>query len=208
MLKWWDLNHDLERVVTLEGKKLSVAYPAGSQTDADEVTGLRSKRLSTQGFELASTRNYWIWLVLSSLLLLVCGLSYWVKPVRDRVSLKLESILTMRRDRKALQQACMSNDPSGARRELLKWGRQRWPGDNINGLHQIEARTASIALFREFVRLDAALYANRDSAWQGRQLWRLLAAEPRYQPAEADLPENLSLNLYPQQDLSMRVITR
>jgi hypothetical protein len=208
MLKWWDVNHDLERVVMLEGKKLSVAYPAVVQTDADELTGLRSKQLSTQGFELASTRNYWIWLVLSGLLLLVCGLSYLVKPVRDRLSLKLESILTMRRDRKALQQACMSNDPSGARRELLKWGRQRWPGDNINGLHQIEARTASIALLREFVRLDAALYANRDSAWQGRQLWRLLAAEARYQPAGADLPEYSLPNLYPQQDLSIRGVIR
>jgi hypothetical protein len=114
----------------------------------------------------------------------------------------------MRRNRKALQQACMSNDPSGARRELLKWGRQRWPGDNINGLHQIEARTASIALLREFVRLDAALYANRDSAWQGRQLWRLLAAEARYQPAGADLPEYSLPNLYPQQDLSIRGVIR
>jgi hypothetical protein len=208
MLKWWDVNHDLERVVMLEGKKLSVAYPAVVQTDADELTGLRSKQLSTQGFELASTRNYWIWLVLSGLLLLVCGLSYLVKPVRDRLSLKLESILTMRRDRKALQQACMSNDPSGARRELLKWGRQRWPGDNINGLHQIEARTVSIALLREFVRLDAALYANRDSAWQGRKLWRLLAAEARYQPAGADLPEYSLPNLYPQQDLSIRGVIR
>ena len=208
MLKWWDVIQDLERVVTLAGKKLIVAYPAGVQTDADEVTGLRSKRLSTQGFELASTRNYWIWLVLSGLLLLVCGLSYLVKPVRDRVRLKLESILTMRRDRKSLQQACMSNDASGARRELLKWGRQRWPGDNINGLHQIEARTESIALLREIVRLDAALYANHDSAWQGRQLWRLLAAETLCQPAGADLPEYSLPNLYPQQDLSMRGVIR
>jgi hypothetical protein len=102
----------------------------------------------------------------------------------------------------------MSNDPASARRELLQWGRQRWPGDNINGLHQIEARTESIALVRELASLDAALYANRYSAWQGRQLWRLLAAEPRYQPAGSDLPENSLPNLYPQQDLSMRVVIR
>jgi hypothetical protein len=208
MLKWWDVIHDLERVVTLEGKKLIVTNPAAIQTGKDELSGLRSKRLSTQGFEMASTRNYWIWLVLSGLLLIVCGLSFLVKPVGDRVSRKLESILTTRRNRKALQQACMSNDPSGARRELLQWGRQRWPGDNINGLHQIEARTESTALLRELASLDAAVYANHDSAWQGHRLWRLLVDEPRYQPVETELPENPLANLYPQQDLSMRGVIR
>jgi hypothetical protein len=102
----------------------------------------------------------------------------------------------------------MLNDPTGARRELLEWGRQRWSGDNINGLHQIEARTESIALVRELASLDAALYANRDSAWQGRQLWRLLAAEPHYPPAGPDLPENWLPNLYPQQDLPIRLVIR
>jgi len=202
LLKWWDVNHDVERVVTLEGKKLIVNNPVTDQTGNDALAQLRSKRLSTPGLELASARNYQVWLVLPGLLILVCGLSFCVKPVRDRVYRKLESILTTRRTRKALQQACMSNDPASARHELLQWGRQRWPGDNINGLHQIEARTESIALVRELASLDAALYANRDSAWQGRQLWRLLSAEPRYQPAGSDLSSNSLPNLYPQQDFS------
>ncbi len=161
--KWWDVNHDVERVEILDGKKLIVTNPAAAQADSDELTRLRSKRLSTQGFELASARNHWTLLVLFSLLLLIFGLSFFVKPVRDRANRKLESILTTRRTRKALQQACMSNDPTGTRRELLKWGRQRW---------------------------------------------RLLAAEPRYRPAGSDLPEGSLPNLYPQQDLSMRVVTR
>ena len=206
-LKWWDVNHDVERVVMLEGKKLIVTNPAVIQTHNDQLTGLRLKRLSPQGFELASARNNWVWLVLPGLLLLVCGLSFCVKPVRDRVSRKLESVLSTRRNRKALQQACISNAPTDARRELLKWGKQRWPGDNINGLHQIEARTESSALVKELARLDAALYANENSAWQGRRLWHLLAAEPRCQPTGSDKPANSLPSLYPRQDSSLRVVT-
>jgi hypothetical protein len=157
---------------------------------------VRSKLLSTEEFALASVRNQWQWLVLISLIFLVCGLSFYVKPVRDRVIGTLRAYAATRRNRKALRQACVSNDPAGTRRELLRWGREQWSEDNINGLHQIEVRTASSDLVRELYRLDAALYANQASTWRGRALWRLIAAEQGYRPG-SDAYENPLPDLYP-----------
>jgi hypothetical protein len=207
-LKWWDIMRDVERVAKLDGKILIVADPADIRSSDDEFTALRSNRLPAAGFEPATVRGHWQWPLLISLGLLICGLSFYAKPAGARIISKLEPILTTRRTRKALKQACMSNDAAGARRELLKWGRARWPDENINGLHQIEARTDSVALLREFSRLDAALYANHASAWQGRALWRLIAGGRSYHPAGSGSHPNSLQNLYPRQDLPLQTTIR
>jgi hypothetical protein len=180
--------------------------PVDAQSAHDELTQLRSKLLPTEGFALASVHNQWLWVVLISLIFL-CRLSLCVKPVRDRVIGTLRAYAATRRNRKALKQACISNDPAGTRRELLLWGRGQWPEDNINGLHQIEVRTESGALIGELHRLNAALYANQTSTWRGRALWRLIAAEQCYHPG-SDAYENPLPDLYPRQDSFVQTVTR
>jgi hypothetical protein len=135
---------------------------------------------------------------------MACVSLFFVTPACRQISRKIESLLTGRRNRQALKEACMTNDPLNARRELLKWGRQRWPGDNINAVNQIEARTGSAEFGKELSRLDRALYANRASGWQGRRLWQLVVNAPPVHPAGSDLDQNSLPNLYPQQGLSTR----
>jgi hypothetical protein len=185
-----------------------VMNPADAQSANHEPAQLPSNLLSADGFALVSVRNQWQWLGLISLILLICGLSICIKPVRNRAIRKLGVISASRRNRNALKLACMSNDSACTRHELLQWGRQRWPEDNISGLHQIEVRTESSALVQELHRLDAALYANHASTWRGRPLWRLITAEHGYHPARSDAYENSLPDLYPRQDSSVQAVSR
>lgn len=208
LLKWWDVTEDIERVVVLEAKKLTVINPAATLSGSGESTTSHPNHLSAETPGLASLRDHWQWLALISLVLLIGGFTVFITPVCDAVKRKIGSLVTTRRNRKALQRACMSNDPVAARHELLKWGRGRWPDDSILGLHQIATRTGSSALVRELSRLDAAVYANHHSAWQGQALWRLVAAERSQHPARSALPENSLPGLYPRQDSSLQATTR
>ena len=200
VLKWWDVTRDSETVALLGSRKFTVINPVGTQPGIADLSRLHSN----VSRETTSMRGLWLWLVLVSLLLTACASLFFITSLRHQLSRKIESVLSARRNRQALKKACMTNDPLNARRELLRWGRRRWPDANINGIYQIEARAESTELLSELARLDRALYAQRGPAWQGRRLWRLIAAERRYHPARPDAPENSLPNLYPRQNLSIQ----
>jgi hypothetical protein len=130
--------------------------------------------------------------------LLILGLLMCNKSVRTRLSALITTRLANRRNRQLLKQACIANNPVLACRELITWGRARWPCDNINGLYQIRIRTSSSELAGELSRLDNALYADHGETWQGRALWRLVAAEHRKLAFETDTREDSLPDLYPQ----------
>jgi len=118
--------------------------------------------------------------------------------VRVRMSESIAAMLASRHNRQLLKQACISNNPVLAFRELITWGRARWPCDNINGLYQIRVRTKSTELAEELRRLDKALYADHGTTWQGQPLWRLVAAEHRHLTAGTGTQEDSLPDLYPQ----------
>ena len=130
--------------------------------------------------------------------LLIFGLLMCLKSVRVRTSESIAAMLKSRRNRQLLKQACIANNPVLAFRELITWGRARWPCDNINGLFQIRIRTRSSELAGELRRLDNALYADHSETWQGRALWRLVAAEHRRLTVETETREDSLPDLYPQ----------
>jgi hypothetical protein len=204
ILKWWDITRDIERVALLESRKLSVINSTDTQSGIADLSRHGSNLSPAAGPEFTSIRGNWLWIALLSLPLMACMALFFVTSARRRTSRKIESVLATRRNLQALKKACLMNDPLIARRELLKWGRRRWPGANINGVNQIEARTNSTEFSTELSRLDRALYARQDSSWQGRRLWQLVTTEAPCYPAGFELDENSLPNLYPQQDLSTR----
>jgi len=208
LLKWWDLTQDVEKVARLEGKKLFVINPALAQSGNDGSSQARSHLLLAAEFGLASVRTHWHWFVLIGLMLLICGVSFGHKSVRDRVHRKLGAISASRQNRKNLKQACISNDPAHTRQALLQWGRGRWPDDNITGLHQIELRTKSHPLSKELSRLDKVLYSSHAATWQGRPLWQSIVAEQNYHAAKSDPREKPLPDLYPLQDPCVQAVTR
>jgi hypothetical protein len=150
---------------------------------------------------------HWHWLVATGLILFLCLVLSRHGPVRDRFYTKLKNISIALKNRKNLRQACIANDAARARRALLEWGRGQWPDDNINGLNQIEIRTKSSTLLRELSRLDAALYADQTTGWQGRSLWQSIVAEGNYPRAGTDADAKALPDLYPQQNQIIQTLT-
>jgi hypothetical protein len=204
ILKWWDVSGDIERAARLESRTLNVANSPGNQFGIADLSPAGSNLSPLTGSGTPSMRANWLWIALVGLPLMACISLLFITPMRRRISRKIESGLARRRNLQALRKACIANDPLNARRELLKWGRLRWPGANISGVNQIETRTGSIEFSNELSRLDRALYSQHDSSWQGRRLWRLVVNAPSRNPAGSDPDHNSLPNLFPQQDLTTR----
>jgi hypothetical protein len=204
ILKWWDVTHDIERIARLEGRTLSVTNPLDAPSSIADLSAPGSNFSPAAEPGTLSMRGNWLWIALLSLSVMACISLFFVTPACRQISRKIESLLAGRRNLQALKKACMTNDPLKARREILKWGKRRWPGDNINGVKQIETRTEPAEFGKELSRLDRALYANRASGWQGRRLWQLVVTEPPRHRAGSDQDTNSLPNLYPQQNLATR----
>ena len=200
-LKWWDVSEDIERVARLESRTLRVVnLPQNRFGPADVSRAGLSPSLAV-GAETASLRSHWLWTALVAAS--ITGMALLSRtPIRRQISLRISSALASRRNLRALRKACLENHPFDTRREILEWGRQRWPADNINSLAQIDARAGLPQLGKELSRLDRALYAKHGSSWQGRRLWQLVVAAARKHPLTYEPDQNSLPGLYPQQDLS------
>lgn len=198
-LKWWDVKQEVERIAAVAGKNWTVSVPEAGEAGKDTAEKTASwYGKGSPGLTITLSRSDWSWYTGIGATLIILGLLLGIKSVRDRMSAPISALLASRRNRHLLKQACISNNPVLAFRELIEWGRARWPHDNINGLYQISIRTKSSELAEELYRLDAALYADHGTTWQGQPLWRLVAAEHRHFTAETVTRENSLPDLYPQ----------
>ena len=198
-LKWWDVEQEIEKIATLAGKNWTVSAPkpgaAGIDT-ADKTTG--GYGTGSPGLIIPLARNNWPWYAGIGATVLMLALLMCIRSVRVHLSESIAAMRASRRNLQLLKQACISNNPVLALRELITWGRARWPCDNINGLYQIRIRTRSMEFEGELRRLDKALYADHGETWQGRPLWQLVVAEHRHLTAKPSTREDSLPELYPQ----------
>ena len=198
-LKWWDVDQETERVAAIDGRNWIVSEPAaGLAGNGVSAASTNFDNIQGHGRVDASMPGDWLWYAGIGTSSLVICLLVCIGPVRRHLLGFVEEHLDRRRNRSALRQACRTSNPVVVRQALIKWGRARWPLDNINGLYQIEARITSIALARELRQLDAALYSNQSPGWQGRQLWQMLANEERSSAGDQQSRERSLPALYPQ----------
>ena len=198
-LKWWDVEQEVERIATLAGKSWAVPIPETGETSIDAADKTTSwYGTGSRGLIINLARSNWPWYTGIGASLLILGLLISVRPVRVRMSESIAAMLASRHNRQLLKQACVSNNSVLAFRELITWGRARWPCDYINGLYQIRVRTKSTELAEELRCLDKALYADHGTTWQGQPLWRLVAAEHRHLTAGTGTQEDSLPDLYPQ----------
>lgn len=191
-LKWWDVVSDSERQARLEARTIVVVAASTPTAGKESVEqSLIAAIESASGID----GRQWLWPLLSFTLLAVAiAASRWLQP---RIVAVLGPVLRRRRLLRRLQRCCLANDAVATRGALLDWGRERWRGQAINGLHQIDSRITSQALSAELESLDAALYSRHETDWCGQALWRQIAAENRRarvapEPPREDLPR-----LYP-----------
>ena len=191
-LKWWDVVSDRERQARLEARTLVVV--AASTPTAGKESAERGL-IAAIGSASGAGARQWFWPVLSlSLLAVAIAAISWLQP---RIVAVLGSMLRRRRLMRRLQLCCLSNDAVATRGALLDWGRERWCGQAINGLHQIDNRITSPELGAELESLDAALYSRHESNWCGQALWRQIAAENRRARVAAQPPRKELPRLYP-----------
>ena len=198
-LKWWDVEREVERMAALAGRSWIVPMPEAG-ADGIDMAGNATSGSGTGSSALVSSlaRSNWSWYAGIGAVLLIAGLLMCVRSVRVHMTEFIAAALASRRNRQSLKKACIDNNPVLACRELITWGRARWPNDNINALYQIRIRTRSSELAGELRRLDRALYADHSETWQGRALWRLVAAEHRQLTVETGTREDSLPDLYPQ----------
>lgn len=206
VLKWWDVDQQIEKIASTESQRWAASLPAAGQTGSATIGTLRGPAGSSPGvLKIASIPALWsVYLGIGAALLFTC-LLWFLTPMRRHLRARIEPLRYRRRVRASLKQACTQNDPARARDALIEWGRARWPGDNINGIHQILSKANSASLADELHRLSASLYANRDSDWQGRQLWRLLRDQTRGFPGYRTIPARSLPALYPERSQVTRI---
>lgn len=185
-------------MASVAGRKLSVARPLTSLSSDGKLIELSGFESNPQeSAKVWPARTKWIWIVLAGIFA-VCLWRAYTLLIRSRCSAMIAAFMARYSARQTLRQACHSNDPDATRRALIVWARLVWPSANINSLSQLSAWVESSHLEDALAQLDAALYANRSSEWQGSNLWQLLAARQHrgtvHQPgSKGNLP-----GLYPQ----------
>lgn len=231
-IPWWDTREDRERVAIVPARTLEVAAaPVGASDggmaervdaageSASEDAAAVPDRAEEDTALLPYIAEDWLRraiagpIGLGAAALGLLGLGWlaafvWLKRRphgREAVELgKLRaSPQALHEALRRVEQACLRNDPRGARAALLAWGEVRWSGRRPSGLDALALQLAHAEAAETLAQLDRALYAAVGSAgsadaWDGVRAWRILA--PCLSGADAgaaserpgDLPE-----LYP-----------
>lgn len=197
-LGWWNTDKGREELVRAEGRKFIVADPLTRLSSGGELSGLPGLENNPQNSaKLWSTGTKWIWIVVAVLVAVFLWRAYR-RLIQPHISAMIAVYVARYSARHRLRQACHANDPVATRQALIAWARLEWPDANINGLGQLSACFESSRLEDALAKLDAALYAGRDSQWQGSRLRQLLASRRHRGAAQRAGSSSILPSLYPQ----------
>ncbi len=188
-LAWWntatgqqEVARLPERLIRVHGEAATAAPPtvatnsaAQLATDEDEPVSLTPS--STQIVQA----GYWPWLsgalALGWLLTLIALLRKNPAPVIARTTAAGPSLRALAKE---VQKQADSNHAGETKDALLAWARACWPDHAISSLADISERV-SVELASEINALNASLYSQQHSPWQGE---KLLKAFKAFRPRE------------------------
>ncbi len=223
-LPWWDTQTRQTRIATLAAERIQVLPPAGASASAaqpapaaaaeppvapNQVPGAGAP-LSTPPAVSAST-HYWPWVAaLAASGWLVTLLVWWRTRRRARRGAPASDTggaaagsarpVSPAQIEARIRRACLANDAAGARRALLDWAAQRWPGHAPRGLSELAERLATNEARPVLAALDRVLYdSNAHRAWDGRAAWSVLECAFRSAAVDRRVRQSDALpGLYPQ----------
>lgn len=175
-LDWWDVGQDRARVARVEATTLTVAAAVSTNDgirDRDLVAAGDPATLA--GGQPHGPRAAWAWLAGA---LGGIALAWYTRRHWSRVAALYKALRQRRRCLKNVERACSSNDAIAARIGLLEWSRAHWGDPRIYSLRQLAARTSDDWV-GALARLDAAVFAAHQRAWQGDELRRLIRRQHR-----------------------------
>jgi len=206
-IKWWNVNTNQPEVARLPARSITVLPGSPNQvsappptlpaTEAPAPATLPAHASASPGSPSAGiSAGWWPWL---ALLLgagwLVTLLAWWWRTRRQSAQTSAPGVHeeTLRQMEKQFKKACLANDASQAKTQLLAWARQRWrekPPASLTAL----ARLCEPALADAVTQLDRALYAKTQTHWQGEILWQLFS---RHKPGDIQVETEKSHALEP-----------
>lgn len=180
---WWDVDEEKIKVAKLPARTLKVSGTARhAQTDALPQAPARAQQLdeSAPASLQASGNSLWQWIALVALLLwlstlAVLGYLYWRRRQAPTTEPESKPAAPFSRQqekaaRAALQTACNSHDAPAARRHLIALYRQIFKTAAVHNLDDVLQLTPDDDLAQALQALDAALYKDGNSHWQGSGL--------------------------------------
>ena len=200
-LHWWNVKLDSAAVASVAATRLTVSANAAS-TASNPATGdstngdLVGQKESARGLLPSGLYQHRAWLLLLPFGMLMAVLLLLARPFFASIQIRLRLVGMRRRCLQNLKQACLENDASLTRCELINWGRVHWCDHRISGLYQLVLRGRSVRWADELAALDAAVFGLQGDAWQGQLLWALIRQESKsgyaIKPPRRELP-----GLYP-----------
>ncbi|MDC9728326.1 MAG: BatD family protein [Methyloprofundus sp.] len=170
-IPWWNTTTQTQEMAVIPEKQLIVV--AGEQSHTVDVPPVaileKSDEVMPRSDKVQSDHNLWFALAiffgtgwaLTLLYLIISRKS--VKKTAHPQKIKLDTSSA----HKILQQACAENNSDKAKQALLEWGREHFQKNSLEAI----AKQCDSALAKEIQRLNAVLYSQAESNWQGEALW-------------------------------------
>ena len=215
-IDWWNTATGKQQATTVPAITVEVKPGAGGKTEITSPPPAQSSPAGNEATTSAaeqpaaqSEREIRAYLALALVIALIAAGIIWrwvVAAKRSAVTIESDnnarqprrqthSVIDKHTAKRALKQACDSNDAQEAARQLLKLAEAEWPDAPPQSLGALADRLATGA---ETVReLDQHLYGTASSNWDGSKLW--LAIKDGFQPrrdTSEQRPESMT-SLYP-----------
>ena len=189
-LPWWNTQTQKLEVAKLPERTVMVvaapqegiAKPTVPQTPAEGDAGNEANETTAPLLPAVTTTvvspGWWPWVSLVlGIAWLITFIAWWrkdsAKPARKKPA--KADFPAMRVSENLLKKSCQQNDAAQAKQALLAWAKQCWGNGSTNAAPTslpAMARLCDTPLADLLVALDAALYANKQSEWQGAELWQ------------------------------------
>lgn len=175
-LDWWDTERNAPRQTTIPARVIQVA--AGTRDAIADIVGKAGSEAAKQAEKIMPSiwREAPLWQALCALLAL-----FWLITLvawrRARASTQSSTVTAQgppatRQAPTSLHRACVDGDAPAARKALLRWAAETWPGQAPRSLPALADALADERLRAELAALDRALYASATDAWNGEALWQ------------------------------------
>ncbi len=179
-LAWWNVVNNKMEVATLPAQTLTIEATSNDTakdvitTPTDQTTQSRGNTQLQEDVPAVKNYNYLPWLLVSFLGLLWLITIFYMrarKKTTPKQTKNIQKNASLPSAITAVKKACEANDFVMLKTALLNWAKTQFKNQEILSLGQVSELIADEHLQQTISNLDAALYANKNVAWDGKIFW-------------------------------------
>lgn len=208
-IKWWNVNTNLMETAILLTRTVQVG-PGATPTQTAQAPVMPQTSLAST--EPMSPQMENVTIVkqergLFTILSIVLGLGWLITAIawfssnrkqnNQTTGSKVSTRITPTRPLlNSLKRACINNNPTQTKTELLNWSQAYWPENPPTNLSEIGNRLDKQTQ-HELEKLNLALYGLDNKTWQGSALWQAISVAVKTKKVKKNKEEKLLIPLYP-----------